>query len=31
MASLLALSIKPQVLTMATSHQSTSPTTSWPA
>ena len=31
MASLLALSIKPQVLTMATSHPSTSPTTSWPA
>ena len=30
-ASLLALSIKPQVLTMATSHPSTSPTTSWPA
>jgi len=29
--SLLALSIKPQVLTMATSHPSTSPTTSWPA
>ena len=31
MASLLAVSMKPQVLTIATSQPSTSPTTSWPA